>query len=141
MVLTPWEQRVPEEAYHFNPAFCGALIVEFTREFSKAKNGDCPYVLPFCALPIALHPRTRSLLPNSTLTSMYTWMERHSNSLVGYKERASGLREVVQESVRFAMDRSALIVTGAGELATGPSRITFSSKFEQAMTRESASQL
>jgi hypothetical protein len=68
---------------------------------------------------------------------MYTWMERHSNSLVGYKERASGLRDVLQEAVRFAMDRYALIITEAGELAIGPSRVTFTSKFEQAMSRDS----
>jgi hypothetical protein len=135
--LTRWDQRVPEEAFLFNPAFCGALAVEFIREYQRTKDGDCPFVLPFCALPICLHPRTRALLPNSTLTSMYTWLERHSASIIGYKERTKSLRPVLQEAVRFAIDRSALAITNEGCLTVGSMRVAFTARFEQTLTHDS----
>lgn len=132
--LTRWEQRVPEEAYLFNPAFCGLLVVEFTREFQKAKDHDCPFVLPFCALPISLHPKTRALLPNSTLTSMYTWLERNGDSVIGYKERAKSFRPVLQEAIRFAIDRSVLSISDDGNLIAGPTRVASVPKFEEGLT-------
>lgn len=132
--LTRWEQRVPEEAHLFNPAFCATLIVEFTKEYQKARKGDCPIVLPFCALPISLHPRTRKLLPTTTLTSMYTWLERNSTVLVGYRDRAQSFRPVLQEAIRFGVDRRALIISPSGELSIGPLKITFSAKFREDLT-------
>jgi hypothetical protein len=134
--LTLWEQRVPEEAFLFNPAFCGALLVEFVREYSKARADDCPFVLPFCALPVSLHPRSRSLLPGTTITSMYTWLERNSNALIGYKDRARSFRPVLQEAIRYAIDRSALAISNNGDLAIGPSKVAFTPKFERELTHD-----
>jgi hypothetical protein len=134
--LTRWEERVPEEAHLFNPAFCGALVVEFTREFQKARDSACPFILPFCALPVSLHPKTRDLLPSTTVTSLYTWMERHSDSIIGYKERAMSFRPVLQEAIRFAVDRCALVVNDEGGLVTGPSRVAFTATFEQGLTHD-----
>ncbi len=134
--LTRWEQRVPEEAFLFNPAFCGALVVEFTREYSKARADGCPYVLPFCALPVSLHPRTRSLLPGTTITSMYTWIERNSEALIGYRDRARSFRPVFQEAIRYAVDRSALAISDKGELTVGKSKVAFTAKFEQELTHD-----
>ncbi|MDT0499176.1 three component ABC system middle component [Algiphilus sp. W345] len=129
-----WDDRVPEEAYLFNAAFCGLLIIEFAREYKKAKGADCPFVLPFCALPITLHPHTRSLLPSSTLTSMYTWLERNSNSIIGYKERAQSFRPVLQEAIRFAIDRSSLSVSEDGGLVAGPTRVASTPKFDETLS-------
>lgn len=135
-VLKRWDQRVPEEAYLFNPAYCGALAIEFIREFCDAKDGDCPFVLPFCALPISLHPKTRALLPSTTITSMYTWLERHSALIVGYQARAASFRPVLQEAIRFGLDRSALVVTGSGELAVGVARVAFTKAFQLEITSD-----
>jgi hypothetical protein len=133
--LKRWEQRVTEEAHLFNPAFCGALVVEFVREFRNAKDSECPFVMPFCALPISLHPKTRSLLPSTTLTSMYTWRERNSESLVGYQARAASFRPVLQEAVRFAINRSALAIND-GHLSIGPVRVAFTTRFQQQLTHD-----
>ena len=40
MSLNPWSDRwAPEEANHFNPAYCGVLIYEFVRAYEKARKG------------------------------------------------------------------------------------------------------
>jgi hypothetical protein len=135
-LLKRWEQRVTEEAYLFNPAFCGALIAEFVREFRNAKDDECPFMMPFCALPISLHPKTRSLLPNTTLTSMYTWLERNSESLIGYQARAASFRPVLQEAVQFALNRSALTISDAGHFSLGPVRVAFTARFQQELTND-----
>lgn len=134
MSLATWEKRPPEEAHLFNPAICGLLIVEFVKEFHKAKSEACPFVLPFCAIAIALHGRTREALPGTTLTSLYTWRERNPDTLVGFADRVRSLRPVIQESVRFCIDRRALAISNDGGLNLGDERVSVSKKFENAMT-------
>lgn len=136
MTLTQWKLRPSEEAHLFNPAICGLLICEFVKEFSKAKSQPSPFVLPFCALPIALHRKTRASLPSSTLTSLYSWRERNPDVLIGFAQRAQHLRPVIQESIRFSIDRNALQISDIGDLETGTKKISASKAFEQSVTQD-----
>lgn len=136
MSLAPWTQRPPEEANLFNPALLGLLASEFIKEFTKAKGTSCPYVLPFCAMPIALHGRTRASLPSTTLTSLYTWRERNPETLVGYAERAKSLRPAVQEAIRFCIERKTLAITSDGGLQLGSAPVSASKRFELALTHD-----
>ena len=99
MKMLPWEDRPREEANLFNPAFCGALIFEFVKQYQSAKGKTVPFILPFVALPIALHPKTRNALPASIRTSLYSWIEEHTETLVGLGERARNLVPYMQESL------------------------------------------
>ncbi|WP_221400796.1 three component ABC system middle component, partial [Rhodothalassium salexigens] len=94
MRLPIWRERSPEEANHFNPAYCGALIYEFVHSYTRAKSGPPSFCLPFCAMPVALHPDTRDRLPRSIITSLYPWLERNPDVLVGYDTRAQNLGPV-----------------------------------------------
>lgn len=136
MSLAPWAKRPPEEANLFNPALLGLLASEFIKEFSKAKGAPCPFALPFCALPIALHGKTRAILPATTLTSLYNWRERNPEALVGYADRAKSLRPAVQEAIRFCMDRGALEVASDGGLTLGNVPVSATKKFELTLTRD-----
>src|SRR5262249_7169394 len=71
-----------------------------------------------------------------TLMSMFTWIEKHSDSIIGYRERAKSFRPVVQEAIRFAIDRSALIISDDGGIWTGPVRVSFTTKIETTLTRD-----
>jgi hypothetical protein len=135
MQLAPWASRPPEEANLFNPAFCGALTFEFVKEYQKAKDVASPFVLPFCALAISLHPKTRAALPSTTINSMYTWLERNSKSLIGYQARARSLVPTIREGIRFALDRRTLAVTDAG-LALGEKRASFTPPFLSGATHD-----
>jgi hypothetical protein len=132
--LAPWAKRTPEEANLFNPALLGLLASEFIKEFSKAKEAPCPFALTFCALPVALHGKTRASLPATTVTSLYTWRERNPEALVGYAERAKSLRPAVQEAIRFCMDRNALEVATDGGLKLGKTPVAATKRFEDTLT-------
>ncbi len=136
MTLAPWTQRTPEEANLFNPALLGLLATEFVREFSKAKGDACPYVLPFCAMPISLHAKTRASLPSTTLTSLYTWRERNPGTLVGYAERATSLRPALQEAIRFCIDRQALEISPDGGLQLSKTTVSAAKKYEATLTHD-----
>jgi hypothetical protein len=136
MSLAPWAKRTPEEANLFNPALLGLLASEFIKEFSKARGAPCPFVLPFCALPIALHSKTRAILPGTTITSLYTWRERNPDALVGYAERAKSLRPAVQEAIRFCIDRGAVDVASDGGLRLGRAPVSATKKFELTLTHD-----
>lgn len=134
MSLAVWERRPREEAHLFNPAFCGVVLHEFVKEYVKAKGVACPIALLFCALPLSLHGKTRRALPGSTLTSLYSWRERNPEVLIGFTERARSLRPVVQEALRFCLDRTVLILTDDGGIVLGDKRLSVSKKFEETLT-------
>lgn len=136
MSLLAWEQRPKEEANLFNPAFCAVVLGEFVKEFQKAKGGACPYILLFCALPLSLHGKSRRALPSTTLTSLFSWRERNPEVLVGFAERARSLRPVVQEAVRFSIEREALSFADDGGLVLGAKPPTAGKKFEEALTAD-----
>lgn len=128
MRLARWEERAPEEAHHFNPAFCGVLAFEFVQSYEKAGGYSSVYPLIFCALPVALHPETREALPHSTVTGMLSWVEDNTFIKVGYAERAVNLAPYIKEGIRFAIARQALSIAKDGELASGPSKANFTPK-------------
>lgn len=136
MSLALWSKRPPEEANLFNPALLGLLASEFIKEYVKAKGAPCPFALPFCALPVALHGKTRAGLPSSTVTSLYTWRERNPEALVGYADRAKSLRPAVQEAIRFCIDRDALQVAPDGGLSLGRAAVSATKKFEFTLTHD-----
>ena len=126
MSLDPWRDRwAPEEANHFNPAYCGALIYEFVRSYEKARKVPTSFVLVFCALPIALHPATRSRLPKSTVTRLLPWLEENRDVRVGFGVRARNLRPYINEAFRYALARDALCIGTGGVVSTGPKRASF----------------
>lgn len=136
MSLPVWDQRPREEANLFNPAFCAVVLGEFVKEFQNAKGISCPYALLFCAVPLSLHGKTRRALPSTTLTSLYSWRERNPEVLVGFAERARSLRPVVQEALRFAIDRTALAFADDGGLVLGTKPLTVGKKFKGSMTED-----
>jgi len=85
-------------------------------------------------LPIALHGKTRRALPGSTVTSLYSWRERNPEVLVGFAERARSLRPIVQEALRFAIDRSALAFAEDGGVMLGNRALSVARRFEETLT-------
>lgn len=136
MSLPVWRERSPEEAHHFNPAFCGALIYEFVRSFAKAKTATPSFALPFCALPIALHPATRDRLPRSTRTALYPWLEQNPDVLVGYADRVRNLTPYIREAMLYVAARQAIIFNDGGTIAIGKKRASFPGSFLSETTPE-----
>lgn len=136
MKLLTWKERSPEEAAHFNPAFCGALIFEFVKEFEKSSCSGVEFPLPFCALAISMHPKTRGALPKSTITGLYAWLESNPNVKIGFAERIQNLRPYIQEALRYSISRNAVFIGEGGELRVGPKRASFTPSFLNNSTSE-----
>ena len=126
MSLNSWGDRwAPEEANHFNPAYCGVLIYEFVRAYERARKVPASFALVFCALPIALHPATRNRLPSSTVTGLLPWLEENRDVRVGFADRARNLSPYVREALRYASVRHAICIGDGGVVTTGSKRASF----------------
>lgn len=136
MRLVTWKERAPEEAANFNPAYCGALIFEFVKEYEKSKDAWPAFPLPFLALTISLHPGTRDQLPKSTITGLYSWLEDNPDAKVGFAIRAQNLRPYLQEAMRFSIAREALRFDDGGHLAIGGKKASFTPSVLQSSTTE-----
>lgn len=137
MTLPLWNARAHEDAHLFNPAFCGALSFEFCKSFTKtAGKASMEIPLLFCALPLSLHMDTRRSLPNRTVTSLYTWLERNPSVLVGYADRAKNLSPYIKQSISFTVARNALAITDAGGLSLGTKKASFTPSFYEETTHE-----
>lgn len=136
MTLPAWFDRTQEEAHHFNPAFIGALTFEFVKAYERAKTAPAAFPLPFCALTFSLHSDSRIVLPNTTRTGLYSWIERTPEALVGYSERARNLAPYLKEGIRYAVLREAIIFDDAGSIGTGPKRASFTNSALEAVTPE-----
>ena len=136
MRLPAWTNRAQEEANHFNPAYCGALIYEFVRAYEKEAPTPPNYALIFCALPVAMHAPTRDRLPRTTLTGLFPWLERTPAVRIGFADRARGLAPYLREAIQFALARNALVVNESGCIALGSKRASFTPKVLDYMTSD-----
>lgn len=125
MSLKPWRNRVPEEAHHFNPAYCGALTYEFVCAYENAKSVSPSFALVFCALPLALHPATRDRLPYSIRTGLFSWLESNPDARVGFADRARNLTPYVREALRYAAAHKVIYFERGGVITAGPKRASF----------------
>lgn len=109
-----WRERPPEEAAHFNPAFCGELLVRSVREFHRLRNSALPLPLAFLVLPLTLHPATRKALPRRANTTFATWSAMNEAILAGVPDRVLRLRPVTREGLLFLIQLGAATITAGG---------------------------
>ena len=67
-------------------------------------------MLAFVAVPIVLHKMTREGLPNTTRTSMASWLGENARAQVGLADRARALVPLVKEAVIFASNGAMLTI-------------------------------
>lgn len=118
-MLENWDKRPLEEAYLFNPAFCGVLVSEFVKAFSGKEKPGAPLTLAMLALAISLHGKSRSRLPKSIAASLYQWVQGNEDILIGFTARVQNLRPYLLESIRFGVGSNALQFVGGATLALG----------------------
>lgn len=111
-MLRNWNERSPEVAALFNPAFTSALIYTALLEFKKNDSCEAPYAFPFVLLPIVLHPKTRKKLPRSSRTAFSVWITNEDNAgiKVEFAERAKQLTPYVKEALLFSLQNNRLSI-------------------------------
>ena len=122
-----WNDRPPEIAHLFNPAFCALLVREGVVGFTEANPGGMPYALVFLLLPIVLHKDTRESLPTTTATKMHPWIQQHQEARVGFAERCAAVAAYTREAILFAANGTLLAFSQNGALQAPRIRLKRSS--------------
>lgn len=111
-----WNDRPPEIAHLFNPAFCALLIRDGVSGFMESRPGGMPYPLVFLLLPIVLHKATRESLPATIATKMHPWIQQHQEARVGFSARCAAVAGHTREAILFAANGTQLTFSRDGAL-------------------------
>jgi hypothetical protein len=111
-----WNDRPPEIASLFNPAFCALLIRQGVLGFMEVSPHGMPYPLVFLLLPIVLHKATRESLPATIATKMHPWIQEHQEARVGFSERCAAVAAHTREAILFAASGTLLTFSQDGAL-------------------------
>lgn len=122
-----WLKRPPEEAAHFNPAFCGELLARAVHEHHRLRAVPLPLPLAFLVLPLALPLATRRALPRKANTTFASWSAEHEALLVEVPDRVLRLRPVTREGLLFLFQLRAATV-GTDGVAPGERPLRLSTK-------------
>jgi hypothetical protein len=117
--MMPWNERPPEIANLFNPAFCGILLARAVRGFISEAAEGMPFALAFLTLPIVLHEQTRNLLPKTKSTWMIQWLQRNPEVRVGFAARTRSLVPCTRESLMFMSAQGHIVMEETGRLVEG----------------------
>lgn len=135
-MLDAWQKRPPEEANLFNPAFLGSLLHELAKEYKKHKDIGVPLTFAALALSVVLHEPTRRRLPNSTITSLYAWLQDNEDVIIGLVDRVRGVRPYMNEALRFSLRKETLMFNEAHHLNVGAVKGHFPANFARDTTPE-----
>ncbi len=122
-----WRDRPQEEAAHFNPAFCGELLVRTINEFRRQTGGPLPLAYAFLVPPLVLHPATRRSLPGRANTAFASWAGDNADTLSTLADRTLRLRPVTREALLFVTQIGAVDI-GADGLMIGKRPLRLTSK-------------
>ena len=117
-----WTDRSPEVAYSLNPAFCGMVVGECVAEYAKAAARAMPCSLPYLALPMVLHKKTRESMPSTTRKRMHPWLAENQWARLGFDLRARAMVQYTREALIFLINSGVITVTPAGSFAAGSER-------------------
>jgi hypothetical protein len=117
--MNKWSERSDELASLFNPAFCGTLLFQAVRNYSKEAGSGMPFSLSSLVLPFVLNCRLRSALPQTIRTPFEVWSRREGQVRIGLADRVRALLPITKESIVFLGQRHLLTVTD-GALSARP---------------------
>lgn len=103
-----WNERPPEVAHLFNPAFCALILRECVLGFQERNPSGMPFPLIWFLLPIVLHKRTRLLLPKTLATKMHPWIQDNQEVRIGFAGRCTALLPNSREAFVFAANAGLL---------------------------------
>lgn len=113
--MIQWNKRAPEIAYLLNPAFCAVILYTAICEYQAKARDGLPFPLLYLILPIVLHQGTRSRV--NSKTNMVVWLQRNSDALVGFPERARNLVSFTNEAIEFLLIHRIVVILDGGKLA------------------------
>lgn len=116
--MTPWDERPPEVAHLFNPAFCALLLRHAVKAYAKERGAGMVLGLAALVLPVLLHGRTRDALPATTGALLHIWLQANPEAQVGLTRRVRAIAPYTREAALFGLQRGVLAVSDG--LLTAP---------------------
>lgn len=116
--MTPWDERPPEVAHLFNPAFCALILRHAVKAYAKERGDGMALGLAGLVLPVLLHGRTRDALPATTGALLHTWLQANPEVQVGLARRVRAIAPHTREAALFGLQRGVLAVSDG--LLTAP---------------------
>lgn len=99
-----------------NTAFCALVINECIKGYNKS-NKEIPYPLIFLVLPIVLHAETRKIMPRSTRTQMFNWLEENQFLKIDFGRRTRGFLSHTRDAVQFLLKEGVIEINTGGRIS------------------------
>lgn len=119
MALPAWEDRSPEVASLFNPAFCGLLCYAAVKGYQSVDEAGMPFSESFLVLPLLLHEPTRRALPRQIRSPLMSWFSANPALRVGMSERVRQSTDLTREALMFMIAGEAIVISSGGVLLPG----------------------
>lgn len=119
--MRPWRERSAAERALLNPALIAAILREGAQGHRQHKGGSLPFALAFLAVPVVLHPESRTALPRTLRTSMPAWLGAHPGIRSTVQERVPAVAGLVREGALLGL-ASGILRLESGGLAPGQLR-------------------
>jgi Family of unknown function (DUF6521) len=110
--MRPWNERSPELAALFNPAFCGIILYISVVYYQKQDRRGMPLPIVFVLLPVLLSSGIRSSLPQTARTPFHLWLDRAPQIKISLAKRAANLSSITREALMFLIQRKRLLLNG-----------------------------
>ncbi|MCW8087670.1 three component ABC system middle component [Sabulicella glaciei] len=113
--------RVAHDVYaETNPAFCAAVLVEFTKAYLSVRPEGPETPVAYLALPVALSGELAAAFDRTNkLTGLLEWLERSPQVQVGLAERVNASLEIVSDAIRFGCFAGVLVMRQDARLQLG----------------------
>jgi hypothetical protein len=117
--------KVAHDVYaETNPAFCAAVLVEFTKTYVSIRPEGPETPAVYLALPVALSGELASTFAGTNKnTGLLEWLERSPQVRVGLAKRANASLDIVTEAIRFGCFAQLLILGKGTFLRLGDKKL------------------
>jgi hypothetical protein len=107
-----------------NPAFCAAVLVEFTKGYMSDRPEGPQTPLAYLALPVALSGDLAGTFGGTNKnTGLQEWLERSPRVQIALAERVNASLEIVSEAVRFGCFARVLVIKEDARLCLGDKKV------------------
>lgn len=107
-----------------NPAFCAAVLVEFTKGYMSYRPEGPKTPLAYIALPAALSGELSGTFDGTNKnTGLMEWLERSPKVQIALAERVNASLEIVSEAVRFGCFARLLAIAEGAHLCLGDRKL------------------
>ena len=110
-----WQDRPLEERHLLNPAFCSNILWHAAKgasHYNSSSARSLSFAEAFLVLPIVLHQKTRTSLPNTIRTSLPLWIGAQPLLISTFPMRCKALAPYTKEAITFGASSQFFSIDG-----------------------------